>query len=325
LDYEGFRTAMMRHRFLWFLAIAVLLAFVLLGTYFDRVHAAWQGGGQKIGEVTADSTLSPYWSSRIQQWSELITQEAMDNGLDPDFVAAVVEAESNGSQSVVSRVGAVGLMGIMPAGPGLEWRPTEEQLFKPNVNLSWGVGILGEIIRQSGGDISAALAAYSGGWDQVTSRVPRQYASQVLDLYGRAVAVRNGVSPEIASKWTVATELTRGHIPAEELILHDQPVSGLRKYGEHTVFHYTGENGYTYYVRGYAVPLALVVPLETNPRTSGSDSVDSQLMERLGVTETKISDSNPRVLLACLPSLSRLRGQLATRWFAPSSCPSWHP
>jgi hypothetical protein len=299
---------------------------VLLGTFSNRVRAAaLQDGGESLVEQEADSPLSPYWSVRIRQWSDLITKEALANGLDPDFVAAVVEAESNGNQFVVSRVGAVGLMGIMPTGPGLEWRPTEEQLFKPNVNLSWGVAILGEIIRQSGGDISAALAAYSGGWDQVTSRVPRQYASQVLDLYGRAVAVRNRVAPEIASKWTIATELTRGHIPVEELILHDQPISGLRKYGEHVVFHYTDDKGYTYYVRGYAVPLALVVPLEMNTGTSRSDSVDSQLMERLGVTETKISDSNPRVLLACLPSLSRLRGQLATRWFAPSSCPSWHP
>jgi hypothetical protein len=299
---------------------------VLLGTYSNRVRAAaLQDGGESLVEQESGLSLSPYWSDSIRQWSDLITKEALANGLDPDFVAAVVEAESNGNQFVVSRVGAVGLMGIMPTGPGLEWRPTEEQLFRPNINLSWGVAILGEIIRQSGGDITAALAAYSGGWDQVTSRVPRQYASQVLDLYGRAVAVRNRVAPEIASKWTIATELTRGHIPVEELILHEQPISGLRKYGEHVVFHFTDDKGYTYYVRGYAVPLALVVPLEMNPDASRSDSVDSQLMERLGVTETKISDSNPRVILACLPSLSRLRGRLATRWFAPSSCPSWHP
>ncbi len=316
----------MRKGFRWLSALVFLLMLVLLGTYSNRVRAAaLQDGGESLVEQEAESPLSPYWSDLIRQWSDLIVKEALANGLDPDFVAAVVEAESNGNQFVVSRVGAVGLMGIMPTGPGLEWRPTEEQLFKPNVNLSWGVAILGEIIRQSGGDITAALAAYSGGWDQVTSRVPRQYASQVLDLYGRAVAVRNRVSPEIASKWTIATELTRGHIPVEELILHEQPISGLRKYGEHVVLHYTDDKGYTYYVRGYAVPLALVVPLEMNPDASRSDSVDGQLMERLGVTETKISDSNPRVILACLPSLSRLRGQLATRWFAPSSCPSWHP
>jgi hypothetical protein len=309
-----------------FATMAGLLALVLLGTRSNGVLAAASPALESNeSDLESVSLLSSVWSNRIRQWSELIADEASNNGLDPDFVAAVMEAESNGNQFVVSRVGAVGLMGIMPAGPGLEWRPTQEELFNPATNLSWGVAILGEIIRQSGGDISAALAAYSGGWDQVNNGVPRQYVSQVLNLYGKAVAVRNGISPGIARKWTVATELTRGHIPAEELILHEQPVSGLRTYGEHVVFHYTDEKGYTYYVKGYAVPLALIVPLESNLSSSGGDSVDSQLLERLGVTETKISDSNPRVILACLPSLSRLRGQLATRWFAPSSCPAWHP
>lgn len=308
------------------LAIAIILATVLVAIDAGRTSAAtFQDGDENVEDQDEDELLSSFWPRRIRQWSGLISNEAAANGLDPDFVAAVIDAESNGDQHVVSRVGAVGLMGIMPTGPGLEWRPAEDELFNPKINLSWGVAILGEIIRQSGGDISAALAAYSGGWDQVTSRVPREYANQVLDLYGRAVAVRNGISPSIASKWTIATEFTRGHIPAEELILHEEPVSGLRTYGDHIVLHFTDEDGYTLYIRGYAVPLALIVPLETDPLDTGSDSVDSYLMERLGVSETKISDSNPRVILACLPSLSRLRGRLATRWFAPSNCPSWHP
>jgi hypothetical protein len=308
------------------LVTMILTTLVLIGIGANRASAAaFQNGENSVGDQDVAELLSPYWTGRIRQWSELIGKEAAANGLDPDFVAAVIEAESNGDQFVVSRVGAVGLMGIMPTGPGLEWRPAEEELFEPLINLSWGVAILGEIIRQSGGDITAALAAYSGGWDQVTSRVPREYAGQVLDLYGRAVAVRNGISPDIASKWTIATEFTRGHIPAEELILHQEPVSGLRTYGDHVVFHFTDENGYTYYIKGYAVPLALVVPIEADPDSLGSNSVDSHLMERLGVTGTKKSDSNPRVILACLPSLTRLRGRLATRWFAPSNCPSWHP
>lgn len=316
----------MKDRFQSILVPVILISLVLSGIGASKARAAaLQDGDESVINQDFDELLSPYWTGRISQWSELIGKEATANGLDPDFVAAVIEAESNGDQFVVSRVGAVGLMGIMPTGPGLEWRPVEEDLFEPLINLSWGVAILGEIIRQSGGDISAALAAYSGGWDQVTSRVPREYAGQVLDLYGRAVAVRNGISPEISSKWTIATEFTRGHIPAEELILDEEPVSGLRTYGDHVVFHFTDDEGNTYYIRGFAVPLALVVPIESDPATLRSNSVDSHLMERLGVTGTKKSDSNPRVLLACLPSLSRLRGRLATRWFAPSNCPSWHP
>ncbi len=270
------------------------------------------------------SILSPLWGASIQQWSAQIVREANKYGMDPDFIAAVIRAESNGNAHAVSRVGAVGLMGVMPSGPGLEWRPASETLENPDINLRWGAAILAEIIHQSGGDIVAALAAYSGGWDQANTRVPQEYASQVLDTYGRAVAVRENISPAIATQWTVATEITRGHIPVEPLILNEQPLSGLRKYGEHVVYNRTDKFGRAYYVKGYAVPLAVVVPLESTPATAGSDTVDSQLLVRLGMNDAKINNSNPRVILACLPSLSRLRGTLATRYYAPSDCPSWH-
>jgi hypothetical protein len=271
-------------------------------------------------EVT--EILSPVWGIRIRQWSELIEREAKASGLDPDFIAAVMNAESNGDQDVVSRVGAVGLMGVMPTGPGLEWRPSPESLKDPDINMSWGVAILTAIIRQSGGDIGAALAAYSGGWDQASSRVPMAYASRVLNEYGRAVAARSNVSPDIATQWTVATEIRRGHIPVERLILSDEPISGLRTYGEHVVYHSSDDNGRALFVKGFAVPLAVIVPLNDNAEYS--ETVDRKLLARLGMFDNKISDSNPEVIKACLPSLSRLRGQLATRWFAPSACPAWH-
>jgi hypothetical protein len=192
------------------------------------------------------------------------------------------------------------------------------------LNINWGVAILTSILRQSGGDISSALAAYSGGWDFASSQVPKQYAQDVLDNYGRAVAVRNGVSPDIASDWSIAIQIRRGNIPADTLLLADKPVSGLHLFGEHVIYNYIGEKGDAYYVRGFAVPLALIVPLDVNGNAASDNTVDDRLLARLGMGETKISNSNPRVLLACLPSLSRLRGKLVTRWYAPTDCPSWH-
>jgi hypothetical protein len=282
------------------------------------------------GTIAGDATqiLSPIWNGTITRWSTEIDKEARANGLDPDFIAAVMHVESNGDQFVVSRAGAVGLMGVMPSGPGLEWRPLPETLLDPEINLNWGVAILSEIIRQSGGDITPALAAYSGGWDQVESSIPQKYASRVLNEYGKAVAARvaarEDVSPDIASQWTVALDIRRGHIPVETPILSQEPVSGLRMYGEHTIYNYAGESGRSYNVKGYAVPLVVVVPLVAESTPSGSNTVDSQLMVRLGMAEAKVNKRNPRVKLACLPSLARLRGRMATRWFAPTNCPSWH-
>ena len=304
-------------------ALTVIALFVM-GEFRSAPIATVEGGANLTDPEGKLLVLSPIWGASIRQWSAHIDKEAQTYGLDPDFIAAVMKAESNGNELGVSRVGAVGLMGVMPAGPGLEWRPAPDTLIDPEINMSWGVAILSEIIHQSGGDIVAALAAYSGGWDQANTRVPQEYASRVLDSYGRAVAVRENISPDIAAQWTVATEISRGNIPVDRLILNEEPLSGLRKYGEHIVYNHIDKSGRPYYVKGFAVPLVIIVPLESTPATSSSDTVDAQLMARLGMADTKINNSNSRVLLSCLPSLSRLRGSLATRYYAPSGCPSWH-
>ncbi|MCA9932276.1 MAG: transglycosylase SLT domain-containing protein [Ardenticatenaceae bacterium] len=268
--------------------------------------------------------LSPIWDASIRQWSTQIGAIANEYGLDPDLIAAVVREESHGDHQVVSYMGAVGLMGVMPTGPGLEWRPSAEALKRPTTNLHWGAAILTEIIQQSGGDVYSALAAYSGGWELAQTRVPRLYASSILNNYGRAVAARNGISPDIATQWTVAIEMRRGHVTDQRLlVLGDQPVSGLRTYGGHTIYAAVDESGMAYHIHGYAVPVALVVPVDV-VAFGHSDMVETPLQLRLGEEVAKVDNSNPEVLMACLPSLSRLRGRVSTRWYAPSQCPSWH-
>jgi hypothetical protein len=311
--------------------VAFVAAVLITVNSTVETHASGFGiNAAKNGEASAsdddeEDILSGYWGESILQWSPQIVKESKASGLDANLIAAVMQAESNGEPSTISRVGAVGLMGIMPTGPGLEGRPTTERLTRPELNINWGVAILTSIIRQSGGDISSALAAYSGGWDYANSSVPKQYAQQVLNDYGRAVAVQAGVSPEIASRWTSAIYIRRGNIPVESLLLADEPVSGLHLFGEHVIYNYIDETtGNAYHVRGYAVPLALIVPMDLNGNAAQDNTVDARILARLGLGETKINDSNPRVLLTCLPSLSRLRGELATRWYAPTQCPSWH-
>ncbi|MCP4423376.1 MAG: lytic transglycosylase domain-containing protein [Chloroflexi bacterium] len=305
--------------------ILVAMAAVTLIVYATPATAAPLQQPDNKGAASTE-TLSAIWGPTIQQWASYINVLADFYGLDPDFIAAVIKEESNGDSQAVSRVGAVGLMGVMPAGPGLEWRPPADELVNPSTNLRWGVAILSEIVRQSGGDLHAALAAYSGGWSQANRSVPREYAARVLNNYGRAVAARSGVSPDIASQWTLAVEIRMGDVPNESLmVLGDQPISGLHPVGGHVVYAYVDQSGQGYYVKGYAVPVALVAPVGAEATPFGSaDSLDIQLQARLDQTTAKISISNPRVITACLPSLSRLRGRASTRWFAPSYCPSWH-
>ncbi len=275
--------------------------------------------------VAQVNILASTWKANIRRWSPEISTVSQKYGLDPDLIAAVVQAESQGDPVAESYMGAVGLMGVMPAGPGFEWRPTSEELRDPFTNLDWGTAILTEILRQSGGDINAALAAYNGGWEQTDIPATQRYAAQVLNFYGQAVAARSGVSPEIATEWSIAVELNRGYIPSETLLLGQEPFSGLRTYGGHMLFHDSGNMGRAFYVRAYAVPLGLRVPWEEPPKLSGQgNAVEPVIMARLGLGELeKVALSNPHVLLACLPSLKRLRGRVSTRWFAPDDCPSW--
>lgn len=268
--------------------------------------------------------LSTIWPPIIQQWSEEIQVVSDLYGIHPDLIAAVINAESNGLPDVVSRVGAVGLMGVLPSGPGMEWRPSPEALKDPAVNLNWGGAILSDIIQQAGGDIAAALAAYSGGWEQADRRVPLEYAARVLDQYGRAIVARAGIPPETASRWTVAVRINRGNIANELLVLGEQPVSGVLTFEEHVVYQGVGTSGQSFYVVGYAVPLVLLIPQDqAHPAYNGSYSVDPHLIARIGLSDMKANQQNVHVVLACLPGLDRLRGQLSTRWYAPSSCPSW--
>lgn len=322
-------------RFPPFLRLPFLLALLLIPllsaqTSAKDVQAAETPAADNVhGPMVLDdssaagSVLSPFWGPSIQRWSDHIGALADAYGFHPDFIAAVIKHESDGEHRAVSQMGAVGLMGVMPTGPGLEWRPSSEELLTPATNLRWGMAILSYVVQQSGGDLFTALAAYNGGWEQVDSRVPREYAARVLDSYGRALIARSGLSPDIASRWTVAVEIRAGNVPTDSLlVLGARPVTGLHTFAEHTIYAFSDEDGHNYYVRGFVVPLGLSEYVDAEMKAMNLDQLEAPLRARLGEKSARSAPGNPRVLLACLPSLGRLRGQVTTRWYSPSYCPA---
>lgn len=314
-------------QFLFLIFLTVVSAAVLTRSA-TVVAAARPSPPEAPVTQTAAPPLSPFWAPAIQRWGSQIESVANAHGIDPDFVAAVIAAESDGVPDGVSRVGAVGLMGVMPSGPGMEWRPQPEELVDPGVNLRWGVAILTDIIRQSGGDLSAALAAYAGGWREANKTVPKRYAASVLDEYSRAVLIRNGIDPKIASQWTLAIDMHHGYVTTDSLlVLGEQPVSGLHTYASHTLYDYKTDNGTRYLIKAYVVPIAIVTSQSEPTLFGNSDGIDPNLEVRMGLTTVKEiapRGRSPRVILACLPTVDRLRGTQSTRWFAPSSCPDWN-
>lgn len=309
------------------IALFALLAALLTRTNEHSVFAAAPLSAdvaQSIRQPGFDaSVLSPFWEPAIQRWGNYISTLSEVYGFHPDFIAAVIKHESGGQFQAPMPVGPVGLMGVMESNGGMELRPLSERLLPPSTNLRWGLAILSYVVQQSGGDLYTALAAYRGGWEQVNSPAAREYASRVLDSYGRALLVRAGQAPEMAAHWTVAVDIRAGNVPSEPLlVLGNKTMAGLNHiFAAHTVYAFADRAGRAFYIRGYVVPLGLsevVAP----PPGEDPDELEAPLRARLGDKNARSAAGNPRVLLACLASLERLRGQVTTRWYAPSGCPA---
>ncbi len=260
--------------------------------------------------------LSPYWGPAIQPWAETIGALADGYGFHPDFIAAVMQQEIDYAASETQ------LPGSSPITLGSEWQQAAENLRLPAADLRWGIAILSYVVQQSGGDLFTALAAYRGGWSHINDPQPREFAADVLDSYGQALITRDGLSPTIAGHWTLAVDIRAGNVPAEGMmVLGNRPIGALRTFGEHVVYAYVDADGHAFYVRGYAIPLSLVESVPGEGDSGTANELEAPLRARLGEKSARAAPSNPRVILACLPSLGRLRGQTTTRWYAPSNCP----
>lgn len=123
-----------------------------------------------------------------RDYDHLILEVAALHGVEPGLVKAVIAAESNFRPHAVSRVGAQGLMQLMPATAadlGVE-RP-----FGVVENIDGGVRYLRAMLDRFG-DVARALAAYNAGPGAVDRYhgVPpyaetRAYIKRVLEYHRR--------------------------------------------------------------------------------------------------------------------------------------------
>lgn len=106
------------------------------------------------------------------EYLSIIRENAAEQGLEPEYVSAVILAESSYNPNAVSAVNAQGLMQIMPdTGAWIAGKFDEEYaegcLFDPETNIRYGCWYLGWLLRRYDGDKVCATAAYHSGHGKV--------------------------------------------------------------------------------------------------------------------------------------------------------------
>lgn len=119
-------------------------------------------------------------------YDSLILISAREHQVEPALVKAVIAAESNFEPRAVSRVGAKGLMQLMPATAA---SLGVENSFHPRQNVDGGTRYLRAMLDRYG-DVRRALAAYNAGPKAVDHyqgippyRETREYVLRVLHYY----------------------------------------------------------------------------------------------------------------------------------------------
>lgn len=90
-----------------------------------------------------------------------VHREATRAGVEPELVLSVIHIESLFDRFAISRVGAQGLMQVMPFWKNEIGRPTDN-LTSVDTNLRYGCTILKHYIDREKGDLIRALARYNG-------------------------------------------------------------------------------------------------------------------------------------------------------------------
>lgn len=150
---------------------------------FSKVLASEQASTQSA----APSNVITEKNFASDDISKIIQLTAKKYGVDGKLAMAVAKVESNLQPDVVSSVGAVGVMQLMPeTAQGLGVRNIKD----PRENIDGGVRYLKELINTFDGDVPKAVAAYNAGPQAVKKyngtppySETQDYVKKVMALY----------------------------------------------------------------------------------------------------------------------------------------------
>ncbi len=128
-----------------------------------KQHANTDRFDAEVWLVASEQRLQRYvqpYAARLELL-ETVYRESQRQALDADLVLAVMQVESAFDRYAISRVGAQGLMQVMPF-----WRDeigrTQDNLMIAETNIRYGTTILAHYLQIADGDLVDALARYNG-------------------------------------------------------------------------------------------------------------------------------------------------------------------
>ena len=134
-----------------------------LAASLAETHADMDRFDAQVWLMASEQRLSRYMAEETERFEllRLVYREAERTGLDPDLVLAVMQVESHFDRYAISRVGAQGLMQIMPFWRAELGRP-RDNLTHVETNIIYGTTILAHYLEVSRGDLVEALGRYNG-------------------------------------------------------------------------------------------------------------------------------------------------------------------
>jgi len=158
-------------------------AIVRVETIPDPPAPAASPAAPKIEVATSSAQPTP------AELKEMLAKAGAQHNIDSELLASVVHAESGGQVRAVSRVGAQGLMQLMP---GTASALGVKDAFVAADNLEGGTAYLDQMLTRYHDNIALALAAYNAGPGAVDRfhgvppyRETRAYVARVIREFNR--------------------------------------------------------------------------------------------------------------------------------------------
>ena len=167
-------------------ALTLALILLIVGSVsITRTYLAHQEERRRLEAEAAERAQHPLY------YADTITAYADAQELDPALVAAVILCESSYDPKAESRLGARGLMQLMP--DTAEWVAHKlgedgadysfDNLYDPQTNIRFGTWYLGYLSRRFDGDATKIVCAYHAGQGNVDSWLKNpQYSSDGVTL-----------------------------------------------------------------------------------------------------------------------------------------------